>query len=184
MAVAWCLAAPVRAASPEAYRLNEAGVAEVRRENLETGIELFGRALQLEPRDEGIRKNLARARIALGDRLLLTGQTQRAEEQYRASLEADRTEVAGWLGLGDVQLKRRDPRGAIDSFRRAAGLDPNSADALIGLGQAYYNQGDQGAALTEWRRAQMLRPEDMGLQERVTRAEREARVQEGYRSRD
>ena len=184
LAVAWCLAAPVGAASPEAYRLNEAGVAEVRGGNIETGIELFGRALQLEPRDGGIRKNLARARIALGDRLLLTGQTQRAEEQYLASLEVDRTEVAGWLGLGDVQLKRRDPRGALDSFRRAAGLDPNSADALIGLGQAYYNQGDQGAALTEWRRAQTLRPDDTRLQERVTLAEREARVQEGYRSRD
>jgi tetratricopeptide (TPR) repeat protein len=184
LAVAWCLIAPVEAASPEAYRLNEAGVAEVRKGNLEAGIGLFSQALQFEPRDESLRKNLARTRIQLGNRLLQAGQTQRAEEQYRASLDADATEVAGWLALGDVQLKRRDPRAALESFRRAVGVDPSNADALVLLAQAYYNQGDLGAALAEWRRAKTLRPEDAGLRELIARTEREMGVQGGYRSRD
>jgi tetratricopeptide (TPR) repeat protein len=184
VALACCLAGPVLAANPEAYRLNEAGVAEVRSGNLEAGIELFGRALKIDPQDEGIRKNLARTCTALGHRLLESGQVQRAEEQYGASVEADPTEVAGWLGLGEVQLRRRDPRAAIDTYRHAASMDQSSPDALIGLGQAYYNQGDLGAALTEWRRAERLRPEDAGLRQRINRAEREAGVQGGYRSRD
>ena len=170
--------------SPDAYRLNEAGVSEVRRGNLEAGIALFAQALQLDPRDQGIRKNLARARIQLGNGLLQAGQTQRAEEQYRASLEADATEAAGWLALGDVQLRRRDSGAALESFRRAVALDPSNADALTLFGQAFYNQGDLGAALTEWKRAQGLRPDDAGLRDLIERTEREARVQGGYRSRD
>ena len=183
-AVAWGLIAPVQAASPDSYRLNEAGIAQIQAGNLEAGIGLFGQALKLDPRDENIRKNLARARIQLGDRLLRAGQTQWAEDQYQASLEADATEVAGWLALGDVQLRRRDPRGAVESFRRAVSLDPSHAEALTLLGQAYYNQGDLGTAIVEWRRAQALRPEDPGLRELIARTEREARVQRGYRSQD
>ncbi len=180
----WCLAGLAHATNLEAYRLNEAGVGEVRRGNLEAGIGLFARALEIDPQDESIRKNLARSRLLLGDRLLQAGRSQQAEREYRASLEADPSEVRGWLALGDVQLRGRDVRGAIESYRWAVNLDPGSAEALVGLGQAFYNQGDLESALAEWRRAQSLLPGEPGLQERIARAEREVRVLRGYGSRE
>jgi tetratricopeptide (TPR) repeat protein len=178
------MAVSVQAATPEAYRLNEAAIAEAQRGNHEAAIALLVRALRLDAGDEAIRKNLAGQRTVLGHRLLRSGQAQRAEEEYRAALELDASEVSALLGLGEVQLQRRDPRAAAETCRRALRIEPSNVNALICLGQAYYNQDDLTGALAEWHRALTLRPNDATLIASIARAEREARVQAGYRARD
>ena len=171
------------AASPEAYRLNEAAVAEAGRGNLDGAVEMLARALRLEPGDAAIRRNLAGVRTLLGHRLLQDGRSQRAEEEYRAALELHPEQVAALLGLGDIQLQRRDARGAAETYRQALCHEPANTDALMRLGQAYYNQGDLPGALAEWNRARALRPGDPAITAWIDRAERESRVQTGYRAR-
>ncbi len=173
-----------QAASPEAYRLNEAAVAEVRRGNPDEALALLIRAAALDPRDSAIRGNLARVRTVIGHRLARAGRMQDAEAQYRAALDAEPNEVSAWIGLGELQLRQRDPRAAEDAYRRALAVEPSNADALLGLGNAYYNQGDPERAVGEWERALALRPQDGALRERIARVQREARVQAGYRSRE
>jgi tetratricopeptide (TPR) repeat protein len=141
---------PANAAHPEAYRLNEAAVAEVRRGNPEAALELLTRAATLDPRDAAIRGNLARVRTVVAHRLTQAGRLAEAEVQYRAALDTDSGEVAAWVGLGELQLRRRDPREAVEAFRRAVELAPEDGDTRVRLGQAYYNLGDLPAALSEW----------------------------------
>jgi tetratricopeptide (TPR) repeat protein len=169
--------------SPEAVRLNEAGIALARDGRYDDAAAVLARALALAPGDAVIRQNLARVRTALGHRHLARRQFGRAAEEYRAALDLAPDEVPALLGLGEAQLATRDPGAAAMSFRRAAGLDPRSADAHRGLGEACYNQGDLEGALTEWGRALALAPNDAALRERIQRVEREARVQGGYRAR-
>jgi tetratricopeptide (TPR) repeat protein len=172
------------ATNAEAFRLNEAAVAEVRRGNDEAALDLLTRAAALDPRDSAIRGNLARVRTAVGHRWMRAGRLDEAELLYRAALDAEPAEVSAWLGLGELQIRQRDPRAGAEAYRRAISLDPGNADAMVGLGEAHYNLGDLGMALAEWERALTVRPQDGALRERIGRVQREAKVQAGYRSRE
>jgi tetratricopeptide (TPR) repeat protein len=175
---------PARAANPEAYRLNETAVAEVRRGHHEAALDLLVRAVALDPGDASIRSNLARVRTVVGHRLAQAGRVHEAEVQYRAALDADAREAGAWIGLGELQLRQRDPREAAEAFRRAVELRPEDAETRIRLGQAYYNLGDLPTALSEWERAAAMRPDDAALRERVTRVRRETEIQTGYRAKE
>ena len=178
------LAVPAQATNPEAYRLNEAAVAEVRRGDHEAALDLLTRAAALDPRDASIRGNLARVRTVVGQRLVQAGRFREAEVQYRAALDADPAEMSAWLSLGELQLRQRDPTTAAETFRRAIGVEPGNADALMGLGDAYYNRGDLAMALAEWERALAARPQDGALLDRIARGRAEAKIEAGYRSRE
>jgi tetratricopeptide (TPR) repeat protein len=103
---------------------------------------------------------------------------------YRGALDLEPDQAAAWLGLGEVQLRQRDPRGAVEAFRRAAELSPDDGDPRVRLGQAYYNGGDLAGALSEWERAAAMRPDDAALRERIARLRRESGVQSGYREKE
>ncbi len=176
--------APVWAGNPEAYRLNEAAVVEVRRGNHDAALELLVRAAALDPGDGSIRSNLARVRTVLGHRLVQAGRLHEAEVQYRAALDADAREAAAWIGLGELQLRQRDAREAAEAFRRAVEIGPEDGEARVRLGQAYYNLGDLPRALSEWERAAATRPSDADLRDRIARVRREAEVQSAYRAKE
>jgi tetratricopeptide (TPR) repeat protein len=182
--IAGGLAVPAQATSSEAYRLNEAAVAEVGRGNHEAALDLLTRAATLDPRDAAIRGNLARVRTVVGQHLAQAGRFREAEVQYRAALDADPAEMSAWLSLGDLQLRQRDSKAAAETFRRAISVEPGNTDALTGLGDAYYNRGDLALALAEWERALALRPQDGALLVRIARVRREAKIEAGYRSRE
>lgn len=177
-------AGPVRAASQEAERLNQIAVALTNQGRYEEAVALFTQSLRLSPNDEIIRRNLAGVRTRWGHRLLQEGLLQQAQEQYQGALDLVPVETAALLGLGNVQLRQRQPRAAVESYARAVGLEPQNPNGYIGLGEAYYHQGDLGAAISAWERALALRPEDVRLRNRLEAVQREARVQGGYRSRD
>lgn len=184
-AVLVCLAeVPAAAASPEAQRLNEAGVALTAQGRYEEAAALFARGLRLSPDDPVLRRNLARVRTVIGHRLLQAGSLDKAQEQYQAALDLVPEESSALLGLGDVQLRQRQPRAAAEIYRRVVAAEPENVEAHIRLGEAYYHQGDLGAALSAWEWALGLRPQDGWLRQRVEGVQREARVQQGYRSRD
>jgi len=178
------LVVPAQATDPEAYRLNEAAVAEVRRGNPEAALDLLTRAATLDSRDASIRGNLARVRTVVAHRLTQAGRLSEAEVQYRAALDADPGEVAAWVGLGELQLRQRDPREAVEAFRRAVELKPEDGETRIRLGQAYYNLGELPAALSEWERAAATRSDDGELRERIARVRREANIQSSYRAKE
>jgi tetratricopeptide (TPR) repeat protein len=138
----------------------------------------------LDPRDASIRGNLARVRTVVGHRLTQAGRLSEAEIQYRAALDADPGEVAAWVGLGELQLRQRDPREAVEAFRRAVELKPEDGETRVRLGQAYYNVGDLPAALSEWERAAATRSDDGALREQIARVRREADIQSSYRAKE
>jgi len=178
------LIGPTQAAGGEADRLNRAAVALSNAGRYEEATALLTRAIQLDPGDGVIRQNLAGVRTRWGHRLQQEGLLDKAQEQYLAALELNPNEASALLGLGDVQLRRRDSRAAAEMYRRAVSVDPRNADAYTRLGDAYHHQGDLEAALSEWERALSLRPQDAGLRQRLELARRETRAQSGYRTRE
>jgi len=116
LAVAWWLVAPVEAATFEAYRLNEAGVEEIQRGNLESGIGPLRSGPAVGATGRGDPEESGSGAYCTWRQVTADRTDAACRGAVPAALEADRTEVAGWLGLGDVQLKRRDPRGRSTAF--------------------------------------------------------------------
>jgi len=183
VALLWPGVPPAQAASRDALRLNEAGIALTAKGQYEEAAAQFTQALRLSPGDEVIRRNLARVRAVLGHRYLQAGSLSQAQEQYQAALEAVPEEPAALLGLGDIQLRNRQPRLAAEFYRRAVAADPRNPDAYARLGEGYYQQRDPSAALSAWEQALALR-EDIYLRRRVEEVQREVQVHTGYRGRE
>src|SRR3990172_4990465 len=88
-------------------------------------------------------------------------------------LEEAPEEPAALLGLGDIQLRNRQPRLAAEFYRRAVAADPRNPDAYARLGEGYYQQRDPSAALSAWEQALALR-EDIYLRRRVEEVQERA----------
>jgi Flp pilus assembly protein TadD len=183
VALLWAGTSPARAASRDALRLNEEGVALTTKGQYEEAASRFTEALRLNPGEEIIRRNLARVRTVLGHQYLQSGALSRAQEQFETALDLVPSDPAALLGLGDVQLRNREPRMAEQTYRRVMWLTPPNPDLSLRLGEAYYQQGDLAAALSEWERGLALQPDHPHLRKRMQDVQGEARIQSGYQSR-
>jgi len=170
-------------ASQEAEGLNQMAVGLTNQGQYEQAAALLTQALRLSPNDEVIRRNLSGLRTRWGNRLLQEGSLERAQEQYQAALELNSNESAALLGLGDIQLRNRQPRIAAELYRRAVAADPRNPDAYARLGEGYYQQRDPTAALSAWEQALALH-EDVYLRRRVEEVQREIQIHTGYRGRE
>jgi Flp pilus assembly protein TadD len=105
------------------------------------------------------------ARNRLGLLLLRAENLAEAEEQFRASLEADPTAPAA-AGLGVVLLKKGELAAAESALRQALELNPFEWMAHAGLGELLERTGRLQEALTAYEEAARLNPADRNLARR------------------
>ena len=167
----------------EARRLNDAAARLTAQGRYEEALPLLGRAYGLSPDDPVIRTNLATLRTVLGHRAMARGALDAAREQYRAALDLVPDQPAALLGLGDVELRRREAGAALEAYQRVLVLRPDDPDTYLRLGEAHYQQGDLAAAISDWEQGLALRPGHAGLQRRLEQVRAEGRVEGNYQAR-
>ena len=171
------------AGAEEARRLNDAAARLTAAGRYEDALPLLDRALGLTPGDAVIRRNLVTLRTVLGHRALARGAVEAARREYQAALDLAPDEPAALLGLGDVELRRREAGAALEAYRRALAVQPGEADTYLRLGEAQYQLGDLAAAEAAWEQGLRLSPEHAGLRRRLERARAEGRVEGPYQAR-
>src|ERR1700730_1193191 len=92
-----------------------------------------------------------RPRYYLAEAQLAAGNTAKAEENYRAALEADGKSPGAQLGLGRALAQQGKLAEAAPYFERAAGLDGNYRDSLLELAALYEKSGQAGKAIEIYR---------------------------------
>ncbi len=132
------------------------------------------RALELDPRNEGVFVafarlafmegnaegqvlNLQRAvsiapkrtdiRLALGEVLRRHGEFGAAQAQYESLLQIDPGHEAGRFALGTIIMRRGDLSGAAENFRRVVMINPSAFDAHLNLAQCYFHQKKYAMAI-------------------------------------
>jgi Flp pilus assembly protein TadD len=146
------------------------------------GAELLGRALRLQPGNDAIRANHARALIDTGraaeaeqlcrtgsapalrrlraDAMKASGRAGEAATLYRALAEAEPGSHELWNNLGTALLDAHDASGALAAFRRAEALQPDSAVVHRNLAKALAATGDLAASVAAANEAVMRAPGD------------------------
>jgi Tfp pilus assembly protein PilF len=93
-----------------------------------------------------------RPRYYLADAQLAAGNPGKAEENYRAALEADGKSPGAQLGLGRALAQQGKLAEAAPYFERAAGLDANYRDSLLELAALFEKSGQADKAIEIYRR--------------------------------
>jgi Tfp pilus assembly protein PilF len=92
-----------------------------------------------------------RPRYYFAEAQLATGNAAKAEENYRAALEADEKSPGAHLGLGRALAQQGKLAEAAPYFERAAGLDSNYRDSLLELAALFEKSGQAGKAIEIYR---------------------------------
>lgn len=136
--------------SPVAYEAYVKGrrlASERTRSGLEGAVELFSRAVEVDPAFGIAHYYLGMTNLALGNRW-------KAAPQFRAASQVDPKLPEPYKALGDLLMTspRRLYDQAIEAYQKAIALRPHFADAYVGLGDARAAKGDHEGALTEYKR--------------------------------
>jgi len=127
-------------------------------ENIENAVNVFQRALQLDP-------NYALAQAGLGEAYWKKYESRRdrqwvepARQACERALSLDPKLAAAHICVGTIENGTGHSEKAVGEFRRALETEPTSDDAYRGLGNAYEGLGKLNEAEQTYRQAIALRP--------------------------
>jgi tetratricopeptide (TPR) repeat protein len=136
-----------------AYELYlEASALDENPSTLEQAVELYKRALELDPW-------LAIAYTNLGNIAFRRQLNEEAETYYRKALEIDGRQPEAKYNLGYLMLERGEPERSVSFFRGAIDADPDFADAHFNLAMAYEQMGKADEARPFWESYIALEPD-------------------------
>ena len=135
----------------EAKRLNNAGVMAYHNGQYEKGLELFKKAIELDP-------SFTEAYNNLGLTYTETNQEERATEAFRKAIELSPEMSAAYNNLGYVFYRLGSYEEAIEMYNEAIGRSKDSSSAYTNLGNAYYKLDRIDEAVAAWKRALEIDP--------------------------
>ena len=129
---------PQASGEEKANELNEQGVALYKQKNYGKAVSVFEEAGRLDPKNETIPKNLARALHGRAHGHRKTGQLDAAEDDLDRAIALDGTEPAFNAMLADLHVHRRESSKARLTLEKALEKHPESADLFESLGRLEY----------------------------------------------
>jgi tetratricopeptide (TPR) repeat protein len=135
----------------EARRHNNAGVMAYHNGQYEKALELFRKAVEIEPAMTEAYNNLGLAYTETND-------AKRATEAFRKAIEIEPELAAAYNNLGYVFYRLGSYDEAIEMYNEAIGRSANNSSAYTNLGNAYYKMKRIEDAIGAWKRALEIDP--------------------------
>lgn len=133
--------------------LGMSGVAAQMQGRHDRAMELFRRAIELQPRDAGLH-------AGFGISLFESGDIPGAITALRRACELAPNVASGWFNLGRALKLQVRTGEAIDDLRRALQLDPSHVPARLTLADALASVGEVDTAAAELRRVLGAHPDN------------------------
>lgn len=139
--------------APESQRCIWQARAAVLERDWDAALDRYGCAAQLDP--GGPENPLYR----IGEVYLWSGNSDKAGDYFRISIQQQPRFIWGYIRLGDMALEEGQVSEAIDWYRKAVEAAPTDGTPSTYLGRALYQSGQYDLALAEFARALALLPE-------------------------
>lgn len=140
-----------RAASEDAYRANNAGVAALERYDYKTAAALFRDALRLDP-------SVAFARLNLAIALHYDGDPDAASKEAATAAKALPQEPRAWFVAGLAARAAGNDVEALTAFEQVVKLDPSDVATRINIGQIHLETGRYAEAIDSLAKAAAAEP--------------------------
>lgn len=160
--------------------LNDLGVIAFDAKDYELALEQFGKALELEPENPAIRKNICAVHQAMANELFEQGKTPEALERVGLGLAVDPDNASALAQSSAYHLKQGNLAEATSALERAVTLDAANVEARFLLGEALYQQNKLVEARVQWEEALKLDPAWPGLQAKLDKLGRESIVEQDF----
>ncbi len=129
----------------------------------EQALAAFEARLAEEPENEGVKADIARTRLAMGDL-----DAASALEETASGLDASKEDL---YNLGELEFAKGDVDAAAGWYEKAAMVDPNWAKPYFKLALVALNKGDMDSAKTHFQKVVDLDPDsEEGTQATATLA--------------
>jgi cytochrome c-type biogenesis protein CcmH/NrfG len=174
------LAAAPAAASRRAAEYNDKGVAYYEEGRWQEAVEAFSHAYDLVPDNNQVRRNLCNALQARAGSLAADGDFESGVEELLWAIVVDPENAQPLVQLGSYHLRLDEVNDAIFRLEDALDLEPDNLLARELLGDAYYQSNDLASAIAQWRIVYERDPGRAGLQAKLRKAGREARVESSF----
>lgn len=140
-----------QAASEDAYRANNAGVAALERYDYKTAAALFRDALRLDP-------SVAFAHLNLAIALHYDGDPEAASKEAMVAAKAMPREPRAWFVAGLAARAAGNDVEALTAFEQVVKLDPSDVATLINIGQVHLETGRYAEAIDSLAKAAAAEP--------------------------
>ncbi|MGB6727462.1 MAG: tetratricopeptide repeat protein [Terracidiphilus sp.] len=135
----------------EFYRVADEAYEQMEGDRIPEAVELFRKAIALDPEDAG-------AHFAMATALSKVGQVHEATEQYQKACVLDPNN-AEWLASLAISLAvNGDMDAAIESWHKSLAIDPANAEVESMLGAALFQSGKQDDGIATLRKAVAMDP--------------------------
>jgi tetratricopeptide (TPR) repeat protein len=135
----------------EARRLNNAGVMAYHNGQYEKSLELFKKAIELDP-------TMTEAYNNLGLTYTEINEEEKATEAFKTAIRLSPELAAAYNNLGYVFYRLGSYEEAIEMYNEAIGRSKDSASAYTNLGNAYYRLDKTEEAIAAWNQALKIDP--------------------------
>lgn len=159
---------------------NELGVMAFQAGKYSVALEHFEKALSLEPNNPSLRRNLCSVHQAMANELAAQGKFAEALERVTVGLKLDPDNAAALAQVGAYQLQQGNRSEAVTALNKAVGLDGANKEARFLLGEVLYQQNKLAEAREQWEAVMKLDPAWPGLQEKLTKLDRESTVEQDF----
>lgn len=156
------------------------GIAEFNKGNYSVALEIFQQALQKEPADKNLKKDVALCYNKIGWANIKKGEYWDAIGNFKEAISYNQDEPSFFLGLGLAYYQMKNYDSAVVDLGRAAKMASNDPMPHQLLGQIYYQQDNIDLALEHWGKALEINPGDTVTRARIAKAKREHAVQKDF----
>ncbi len=170
--------------STEAVQANEQGIRSLLDREADQAATAFRHALAKAPDSVVVRRNLAAALAAGGERRRLERKPWEAVALFleAVGLHPERLLYRVQLGRARFQTENNGARlSAHEDFSWVLKRAPDHLDALVSLGEIEYMERRLDEAVRLWSQALALRPHDADVTTRLAKARREQTVERSFR---
>lgn len=163
-----------------AMELNDLGVVAFEAKRYDEALDQFGKALELEPENPAVRKNLCAVHQAMANDLLEQGKIPEALERVGLGLAVDPDNASALAQSGAYHLKQGNLAEAMTALERAVALDAANVEARFLFGETLYQQNKLAEAKVQWDEVMKLDPAWPGLQAKLDKLARESIVEQDF----
>jgi Tfp pilus assembly protein PilF len=165
----------------QSHELNAQGVVYYNAGNFPQAQQSFKRALQDDPNNRVIRRNLCNACQAEANELAKVADFAGAAKLLETAIGSDPENASPLVQLGSYYLRLDMVAEAIQRLEHAIELAPYNEDAHELLGDAYYMDNDTASARVQWEWVLEVKPNRPGLKAKLEKAMREEAVESNFR---
>jgi tetratricopeptide (TPR) repeat protein len=135
----------------EARRLNNAGVMAYHNGQYEKALDLFRKALELDPAMTEAYNNLGLTYTEIGEE-------EKATEAFKKAISLSPELAAAYNNLGYVFYRLGSYQEAVEMYNEAIGRSKDNSSAYTNLGNAYYKLERIEEAIEAWKKALAIDP--------------------------